>query len=136
MGSDQFFSMLQQVMEQANNSLAKCENLLQSAKDKDMQTIIKNMVEKKQAQLSLLNQINATAQEDHDISDLLSAASFGNLNGRSEFNNNLNQLIQSGMNVSQTNTANQQKSKNAAKTNECRNCKHYKHCKAMNKLMD
>lgn len=138
MESDHFNSVLQQVMEQTSNSLVKYDKLLQSAKDKDMQTIIKNMFEKKQAQLALLNQINATAQEGHDISDLLSAGSFGDLSGRSEFNNNLNQLIQAGMNDSQTNTATakKQKRKNSTKTNECRNCKHYQYCKAMNKLMD
>jgi len=129
MESDQFFSVLQQAMDQANNSLARYGKLLQSAKDKDMQTIIKNMAEKKQAQLEALKQIKETARGGKDISSLVSAGSLGNLSGRSEFNKNFNQLIQSEINTSRT------KPSDTAKTKNCRNCKHYRYCKAKNKLL-
>ncbi|HNX92665.1 MAG TPA: hypothetical protein PKW50_03380 [Syntrophomonas sp.] len=139
MESDQFFSALQQAMDRTNNSLAKYGKLLQSAKDKDMQTIIKNMAEKKQAQLEALKQIKETAQGGKDISSLVSAGSLGNLSGRSEFNKSFNQLIQSGINTPRTNPVNNSSDTghmNTAKTKSCRSCKHYNYCKAKNRLID
>jgi hypothetical protein len=135
MGIDQPKAVLQQAIELTNNSLIKYEDFLQSVKNDELQKIVENIVDKKQAQLALLNKINSTIEKGNDIKDLLSAGSFGDLTGRSDLNN-LNQLIESEMDVLHTDNAPKQRRKNSAKTNECKNCKHYQYCKAMNKLMD